>query len=134
MEKKKLDHLVLTMENFLECWKKMNGFITLARSKKFTEEDESEFLETKSVIVQELEEILSKLAVEQPSREDVHQLLGLTPSLRYISDAQEGVVRGVENNWHRIFIGFQSLLGQLKVQQRSSENTGGWLSFFKKKK
>ena len=41
----------------------------------------------------------------------------------------EGELLGIENNWHRIYISWHSVLGQLKVKQRGSET-----SFFGKKK
>ena len=47
MHNKKLDQLIVQLENYLECWKQFNYFVTLARSKKFTAEDENQFLEVK---------------------------------------------------------------------------------------
>src|SRR4051812_35648635 len=58
---KKLEQLITQMENYLECWKQFNGFVNLARTKKFGGEDENQFLEIKSVIVQELELILASV-------------------------------------------------------------------------
>ncbi|HEY5911717.1 MAG TPA: hypothetical protein VJA21_14040 [Verrucomicrobiae bacterium] len=51
---KKVEQLVSQMENHLECWKQFNQFVSLARGKKFSQEDENQFLEIKSVLVQEL--------------------------------------------------------------------------------
>ena len=51
---KKVEQLIAQMENYLECWKQFNQFVTLARTKKFSAEDENQFLEIKSVLVQEL--------------------------------------------------------------------------------
>ena len=41
----------------------------------------------------------------------------------------EGELRGIENNWHKIYIGWHSILGQLKIKQRNGET-----SFFGRKK
>ena len=133
MANKKLDQLISQLENYLECWKQFNYFINLARSKKFGPEDENQFLEIKSVITQELELILAAIECTQPSREDVHGLISSAPSIRYLGEINEGALRGVENQWHKIYIGWQSILGQLKVQQRQSESQGGF-SFFGWKK
>lgn len=130
MRNKKLDQLVAQLENYLECWKQFNYFINLARSKKFGPEDENQFLEVKSVIAQELELILSAIETNNPSREEVLALISGAPSIRYLSEMQEGALRGVENSWHKIFILFQSLLGQLKVQQRQIEDQSGFGSLF----
>jgi hypothetical protein len=133
MRNKKLDQLIVQLENYLECWKQFNYFINVARSKKFSEEDDNQFLEVKSIIVQELEIITSAVECTSPSREEVHGLISSAPSLRYLSDSNEGNMRGLENHWHKIYVGFQAILGQLKVQQREMESKSV-LDIFNKKK
>jgi hypothetical protein len=133
MHNKKLDQLIVQLENYLECWKQFNFFITMARGKKFTDEDENQFLEVKSLIVQELELIISAVECTSPSREDVHALISSAPSIRYLSESNEGNLRALENHWHKVFVGFQAILGQLKVQQRELEGKSV-LSMFSKKK
>lgn len=127
----KLDELIHQMENYLECWKQFNQYLVQARSKKFEAEDETQFLEIKSVLTQELELILASVQTENPSKDDILGLIASTPSIRYISDLNENAIRNLENQWHKIYISFQSLLGQLKVQQRQTEKKG-LFSFFKK--
>jgi hypothetical protein len=134
MRNKKLDQLVMQLENYLECWKQFNHFVDLARQKKFIAEDETQFLEVKSVIAQELELIFASVEVASPSKEEVHSLIANAPSVRYLSELNEGALRGVENQWHKIYIGFQSILGQLKVQQRQEESKSAFSGFFGKKK
>lgn len=134
MEKKKLDQLILQMENYLECWKQFNHYLNMARSKKFELEDEDQFLEVKSVIAQELEMILASIDSGAPSKEEVHTLIGNAPSIRYLSELNDGALRGLENQWHKVFIGWQSILGQLKVQQRQLEGQSRWGGLFGRKK
>ena len=133
MSNKKLDQLIDQMENHLECWKQFNQFVTLARSKKFSNEDEHEFLEVKSVLVQELELILSSVEVTSPNRTEVHDLIGNAPSLRYLSEMNEGVLRNVENQWHKIYIGWHAILGQLKARQRDDDGKSSFSGMFTKK-
>ena len=121
MSKTNVDQLIIRMENYLECWKQFNTFMTMARAKKFSQEDENQFLEIKSVITQELELILSSIDCGPISREDVHGLISSAPSIRYLSEMNENSLRNVENNWHKLFIGLQALLGQLKVKQGQVE-------------
>jgi hypothetical protein len=132
MRNQKLDQLILRMENHLECWKQFNYYINLGRSKKFTSEDENQFLEVKSVLTQELELILSAIEGPTPSRDDVHALLSGAPSVRYVSELNDGALRGLENQWHRVYIAWQSLLGQLKVKQLQFEQQSTWSSLFGK--
>ena len=132
MSNKKLDALVLQMESHLECWKQFSHYLNLARSKKFEPEDEMQFLEVKSVLTQELELIFAAVEVSSPTKDDILTLIGQAPSLRYMSELNEGAIRGLENQWHKIFIAWQSLLGQLKVQQRA-EPKGFFSGLFGKK-
>ena len=133
MQNKKLDQLITQFENFLECWKQILTFINQARGKKFSAEDETQFLEIKSIIVQEMELITAAIQYESPSREEVHALISAAPSLRYLSETSDGSLRALENQWHKIYVGFQSILGQLKVKQREIEGQSFLGSMFKKK-
>jgi hypothetical protein len=121
MSKTNVDQLITRMENYLECWKQFNTFMNMGRTKKFTQEDENQFLEIKSVITQELELILSQIDCGPISREEVHGLIAGAPSIRYLSEMNDNSLRNVENNWHKLFISLQSLLGQLKVKQNQVE-------------
>ncbi len=133
MSNKKLSVLTQQMENYVECWKQFNYFLNLARTKKFGPEDESQFLEIKSILVQELELIFAAVEVNSPTKEEVHALIGNSPSLRSLSEMSDGAVRNVENQWHKIYIGWHSILGQLKVRQHAEENKSALGSIFGKK-
>jgi hypothetical protein len=130
---KRVEQLIAQMENYLECWKQFNQFVSLARCKKFSAEDENQFLETKSVLVQELELILASVEVSSPTRQEVHDLVGNAPSLRYLSEMNDGVLRNLENSWHKVYLGWHAVLGQLKVRQRDEESKSGFGSMFSKK-
>jgi hypothetical protein len=134
MQTKKLEQLINQVENYLECWKQFNRFVTLGRSKKFSQEDDLQFLEVKSLLVQELELILASVDVSSPSKDDVHQLVGGAPSLRYLSELNADALRNLENQWHRIYIGWHAILGQLKVQQNSEQTKSGFSSLFGSKR
>ena len=134
MSTKKMDQLIAQMENYLECWKQFSRFLNLGRGKKFGHDDENQFLETKSVLVQELELILASVEVNSPTKEEVHSLIGNAPSLRFLSEMNEGALRNIESQWHRIYIGWHSILGQLKVRQRAEPGKSGIGSVFGKKK
>ena len=126
MSNERLDQLVNQVENYIECWKQFNNFVNMARAKKFSQEDENQFLETKSVLIQELELILASIEVPSPTKEEIHALVAEAPSLRYVSEINEGALRNQESQWHRIYIGWHSILGQLKVKQRAEETKNFW--------
>jgi hypothetical protein len=125
----KIEQLISQTETHIECWKQFNHFVNIARAKKFGPDDEVRFLELKSIIAQDLEIIFSSIEVESPTKGDIIALIGHAPSLRYLSEMGEGELRGIENNWHKIYIGWHSILGQLKIKQRNGET-----SFFGRKK
>jgi hypothetical protein len=134
MRDKKLDHLVLELETHIECWKQFNHFISLARTKNFTAEDENQFLEVKSNIAQGLQMLMSKIeGGGAPSREEVQGLLTNAPSIRYMSELVENSLRSLENQWHKIFLDWQTVLGQLKVRQKELEGKSFFSSLFGKK-
>jgi hypothetical protein len=128
MTAKELNQLVTQIETHIECWKEFNHFIGVARAKKFGPADENHFLEIKSVIVQELELIFAGVEVASPTREEIHTFIDNAPSLRYLSEMSEGTLRAIESQWHKIYISWYSILGQLKVKQRAEESKSffGW--------
>ncbi len=133
MSAKQLQEHIARMENFLECWKQFNHYLGLARFKKFTLDDENQFMEVKSVITQELELILASLEGSTITREEVHSLLTAVPSMRFLSESNENALRNIENQWHKLFIGWQSILGQLKVRQKQLDGRSFFDSLWGKK-
>jgi hypothetical protein len=127
-----IDQLIIRMENYLECWKQFNSFMNMARAKDFRPEDESQFLEIKSVLTQELEYLISNVDCRSVTRDDVHMLLTAGPSLRFLGEMSDNSLRNLENNWHRIYIGLQSILGQLKVKQQETQGKSLMKSWFKR--
>jgi len=73
-----------------------------------------------------LELIFAAIEVQSPTREEIHSLIGSTPSLRYLAEQGEGALRNLESQWHKIYIGWHSILGQIKVKQRAVENKSFW--------
>jgi len=124
-----LSERVAQMENYVETWKQFNHFLGLAKQGSFDEEDENQFLETKSVIVQEMELISAAGQIESPTREDVHGIIEGAPSLRYLSSQKDSTLKSTESSWHKIFIGFQAVLGQLKVALQDQGKKKGWSLF-----
>ena len=126
MKLKQLNNLITQIETHIECWKQFNHFLEVGRSKKFGQADENHFLEIKSVIVQELELIFASVEVQSPTREEIHNLIGNAPSLRALSEMGEGAIRGLETQWHKIYISWHAIMGQLKVKQQAEETRTFW--------
>ena len=100
---------------------------------KFSAEDENQFLEVKSVLIQELEVILASIEVTSPTKEEVHTVVGNAPSLRLLGEMSDGALRNLETQWHKIYIGWHSILGQLKVRQGHAESKSLMGSLFGRK-
>jgi len=132
MDTKKLEQLIAQLESYVECWRQLSHYINRAREKRFDYDDESQFLEYKCVVIQELEGILATIDVENPSKDEIHALITTCSSIRALSTASEQDLGGLEANWHKIYIAWHSILGQLKAAMRQSDAESGW-SLFKKK-
>lgn len=124
------DEVIRQVENYVECWKQFNQFLRLASAKRFSDEEEEQFLELKSVLAQELELILAQPETSVLRREEIHDLLATVPSLRLLADGPQDELRQSENRWHKIYIQWQSVLGQMKAKQRAAggekKGLGGW--------
>ena len=131
MHYKNLEEFILHLENYIECWKQFNHYVNLARDKKFSRDDENQFLEVKSVIAQGLEAIIASTDKNALRKEDLHHLFANAPSLRYLADMPDAGIT-VESQWHKAYLGLQSLLGQLKVQQNKAEKGTSWSLFTRK--
>ena len=133
MNYKNLEDFILHLETHIECWKQFNSYVTLARDKKFTAEDDAQFLDLKSLITQGTEIIHASEVKGGLRKEDVLQLFAGAPSLRYLAEMSDSIPT-VEGQWHRIYLHLQSLLGQLKVQQnkQAEKTTSGWSLFGRK--
>jgi hypothetical protein len=133
MNYKNIDEFILHLETHIECWKQFNHYVNLARDKKFTAEDETQFLDLKSLITQGAETLHSSEVKGGLRKEEVIALFAGAPSLRYLADMSDSIPT-VEGQWHRIYLHLQSLLGQLKVQQnkQTEKATTGWSLFGRK--
>jgi len=88
----------------------------------------------KSNIAQGLEMLMSQVeGGGAPPREEIHALLTNAPSIRYMSELADNSLRSIENQWHKIFLGWQGILGQLKVKQKDLEGQSFWSGLFGKK-
>src|SRR4051812_6027294 len=115
-------------------FKNLNHFFNFGRMKKFRKEDDTHFLENKKVIVPEVENILFALGVGLSAQDEVRFLVWNGTTLRHFCEMSEGALRNLENQWHKIYIGWHAILGQLKVRQRSEESKSTLASMFSKSK
>jgi hypothetical protein len=129
-----MHQLIQQLENYTECWKQFNHFVNVARGKKHDAEDEGQFLEVKTVIVQQMEMILAAIESGTPTKDEVLALVGSAPSLRFLSEMNDAALRNLESQWHKLYIGWHSVLGQLKVQERNCESRSMLGGLFEKKK
>jgi hypothetical protein len=50
-----------------------------------------------------------------------------------VGELNDAALRGLENQWHKIYIGWHSVVGQLKVRQRNLAAKSPFASLFDKK-
>jgi hypothetical protein len=119
MSNKRAGQLIARIEGHIGCWKQFNYFVSLARAKKFGPEDESHFLELKKIIGLDLEMIFAELEIPSPGREETAALLGRAPSLGCLGEMGGGDLCDLENAWHKIYVGWHSVLGRIAVSRRN---------------
>ncbi len=134
MQTKQMHQLIQQLENYTECWKQFIHFVNIARGKKFSPEEESQFLEVKSVIIQQMEMILASIESGTPTKDEVMLLVGSAPSLRFLCELNDSALRNVESQWHKLYIGWHSVLGKLKVQKQNTESKTVFQSLLRKEK
>jgi hypothetical protein len=115
---KRPGQLIPRIESHIGCWKQFNYFANLARAKKFGPEDKSHFLELKKIIEQDAEVIFAATEVPSSVREETIALLDRAPSLRRLSELGGDDLTGFENAWHKLYTGWHSILGQIKINRR----------------
>ena len=86
------------------------------------------FLEVKSNLAQELEILLGTIQEGAPQRGELQELVSSAPSLDYVKGLSESARRTLENNWHKVFLAWQAVLGQVKVMQQNSPKKKGFFS------
>ena len=70
--------------------------------------------------------IFASVEIQSPTREEIHALIGNAPTLRALSETNEGALRTLESQWHKIYIGWHAILGQIKVKQRAESAKPFW--------
>ncbi|HEY6168967.1 MAG TPA: hypothetical protein VI454_13075 [Verrucomicrobiae bacterium] len=132
MDTKKLEQVIAQVESYVECWRQFSHYLNRAREKRFDLDDETQFLEFKCVLIQELESILATIEMTEPSKEEIHGVITNCSSIRAMSGTSEQDLAALENQWHKIYIAWHSILGQLKASLRQQDEGKGWSLFAKK--
>lgn len=122
-----VDDFVLYLETYTECWKQFQQHLLRALKTPPSSEEEAQFLEIKSLIVQGLEGIVE--AVNDDSthslRKDALALVEKATSLQSLSDNTKECAT-LEREWHGIFLGLQTLLGKFKIRQQKQLGEWDW--------
>ncbi len=63
--------------------------------------------------------ILAGGECSSPTKDNIHTMMNNVPSLRSLSQSNEGALRILELQWHLIYIGWHATLGQLKAKNRT---------------
>lgn len=131
MSNPNLDDFILYVETYIECWKQFNHYLNVARQGEVAPEDETQFLEIKSLITQGLEVIAATVERGGLKKDEVTAIVSAVPSLRYLKE-NERAIAGLEGQWHKVYVSMQSLLGRLKVQQQKEDGASSslWGSLF----
>jgi len=103
---------------FLELWVKFNHIYKEAMGKTaITPEEESSFLETKSIIARKFQALADSLSIDRFTMDRTYDVINQILSLKSISTLSEQALKKIENDWHEAYISLNRLLGHLEVQK-----------------
>lgn len=122
-----VDDFILYLETYNECWKQFQQYLQRARKGSPSPEEEGQFLEIKSLIVQGLEAIVEAVGEESGAsiRKEATELIEKATSLHYLAENSKECTT-LEREWHSTFLGLQSILGKYKVRQQKQLGDWDW--------
>jgi hypothetical protein len=118
MRDRNLERNIERVEEFVELWKQLSGFLDRGfKGGEFSGEEESAFLELKSKIAQQHEVLSAVLGSHADHDDRALRLLNTVPSLAAFKELPDGMGKRIAGEWHTTFISLQGLLGRLKGQK-----------------
>lgn len=119
MRDRNLEQKIKRVEAFIERWKELSQFLERGfKNDNFSDEEEAAFLDLKSGIAQEHEQLTIMLGAHESDRDDkALRLMHSVPSLAGFKELPEGMARKITSEWHSTFLSLQALLGRLKGRQ-----------------
>jgi hypothetical protein len=118
MRDRNLERNIERVEEFVELWKQLSGFLDRGfKGDAFSAEEEGAFLDLKIKIAQQHQVLVTLLGSQVEHDDRAMRLLNTVPSLASFGELAEGMGKRIANEWHSTFISLQSLLGRLKGQR-----------------
>ncbi len=123
MKDEKLSNLIAQVEGHLQGWSMFSLYLTVARTKNFSPEEENQFAKIRDQLLQEQKGVIAGVKYSNAGKEDIEalldewSLLNEASSMRYLSGLDAHALDDLADLSHNIYIGWQSTLGRLKQQQ-----------------
>jgi len=112
-------------KEFLELWVKFNQIYKDAMGKAtITPEEETAFLETKSIIARKFQALADSLSIDRFTMDRTYDVISQILSLKSISTLSEQALKKIENDWHEAYISLNRLLGHLEAQKENKPEEG----------
>ena len=118
----KLEKDLRLLSLLMDSWKKLHDFITYAldRAKPIISADqERQFTETRSILLQETEHILMELNLITELSGKAMNVLQRASSLRTVRELAGDDTRRLESDWNLVFTKLGLLQGQLKARRKA---------------
>jgi hypothetical protein len=121
MRDKKLETRLRLVSLQLENWKKLHDLITYGLDKTkpiISSEQERQFTEVRSNLLQELEYVLRQLDIVAEVSGKAMSVLQRGVSVRGVRDLPSDEVRRLETDWNGVFTKLGLMQGQLKTRRK----------------
>lgn len=115
MRDRNVEKNIERIEAFIERWKALSSFLDRGfKGDTFGDDEEAAFLDLKSTIAQEHEQMIITLGSASERDDKALRLLHSVPSLSAFKELPEGMAKKITSEWHSTFLSLQALLGRLK--------------------
>ena len=115
-----LEEKIKKTKEFMELWMKFRQLYSKALHKEaIFPEEETTFLETKSLIARKYQALMDRLDLEPSMDDKTFDVISQVLSLQGVSSLSDVQIQEVESGWHRSFIFLNKLLGTLENQKET---------------
>ena len=135
MRDKELETKLRYLTLQLDSWKKLHDFITYALDKAkpiISAEQERQFTETRSHLLQETEFVLRELNLLAELSGKAMNVLQRASSIRGVRELPNEEIRRLEMEWNGVFTKLGVMQGQLKAQRKRLASLSLWAYFFER--
>ena len=117
---RELEFNIKRLKEFMQLWVKFHDMYKNALSRDtITPEDETSFLETKSLIARKYQALKDQLGIANSYEDKTFDVISQVLSLNSVAAISDLSLHKIENDWHNSYILLNKMLGELEGRQET---------------